>query len=109
MIPGKQYTPDELLRILWRGKWLVLVSFVLVTTATIVVASRIRVDAPDTITGVPFPGTVAPLLFSGGASVRRPLILFVVGALAVTATLLLFKGPRAEPGQPEVRNQERSD
>ena len=42
MIPGKQYTPDELLRTLWRGKWLVLVSFLLVTTATIVVAGRMR-------------------------------------------------------------------
>jgi polysaccharide chain length determinant protein (PEP-CTERM system associated) len=42
MIPGKQYTPDEILRILWRGKWLILVTFLLVTTAAIVVASRIR-------------------------------------------------------------------
>ena len=42
MIPGKQYTPDELLRILWRRKWLILASFVLVTTATIFVAGRMR-------------------------------------------------------------------
>jgi len=40
VIPGKQYTSDELLQALWRRKWLIVVSFVLVSTATVVVASR---------------------------------------------------------------------
>src|SRR5947199_10436787 len=42
MIPGKQYSPDDLLQAVWGRKWLILVSFVLVTTATIVVAGRLR-------------------------------------------------------------------
>ena len=40
MIPGKRYTP-ELLRAIWRHKWLLLVPFVLVTSATVVAARRI--------------------------------------------------------------------
>jgi polysaccharide chain length determinant protein (PEP-CTERM system associated) len=42
VIPGKQYSPDEILRAVWSRKWLVLASFILITTATIVVAGRIR-------------------------------------------------------------------
>jgi protein tyrosine kinase modulator len=49
VIPGKQYTSDEVLNALWRRKWLILVSFVLISTATIVVSSRMpdryRADA----------------------------------------------------------------
>jgi len=40
VIPGKQFTSDDLLHAAWRRKWLILVSFVLVTTATIVVVGR---------------------------------------------------------------------
>jgi len=42
MIPGKQYSPDQLLWAVWSRKWLILVSFVLITTASIVVAGRMR-------------------------------------------------------------------
>jgi polysaccharide chain length determinant protein (PEP-CTERM system associated) len=42
MIPGKQYSPEELVRAVWSRKRLILVSFLLVTTATIVVAGRMR-------------------------------------------------------------------
>jgi polysaccharide chain length determinant protein (PEP-CTERM system associated) len=41
MVPGKQYTAEDWLRAMWRRKWLILLSFVLVTTATVVVASRL--------------------------------------------------------------------
>jgi polysaccharide chain length determinant protein (PEP-CTERM system associated) len=41
VIPGKQYTPSDLLRAAWDRKWLVVLSFVIVTTVTIVVASRL--------------------------------------------------------------------
>src|SRR5919197_2476298 len=41
MIPGKQYTLDDAVRALWRRKWLILVSSVVVTTATIVVAKKL--------------------------------------------------------------------
>jgi polysaccharide chain length determinant protein (PEP-CTERM system associated) len=41
VIPGKHYTPNDLLRAGWDRKWLIVVSFVIVTTVTIVVASRL--------------------------------------------------------------------
>jgi polysaccharide chain length determinant protein (PEP-CTERM system associated) len=41
VIPGKQYTPDDVVRALWRWKWLILVLFVVVTTTTIVIARRL--------------------------------------------------------------------
>jgi polysaccharide chain length determinant protein (PEP-CTERM system associated) len=41
MVPGKQYTPEDWLQAMWRRKWIILLSFVLVTTATVVVASRL--------------------------------------------------------------------
>jgi polysaccharide chain length determinant protein (PEP-CTERM system associated) len=41
VIPGKQYTRDDAVRALWRWKWLILVSFVVVTTVTIIVAKRL--------------------------------------------------------------------
>lgn len=49
MIPGRTYSPDEILRsVLWRRKWLIVVTFVVVSTATIVGSSwlpdRFRAD-----------------------------------------------------------------
>jgi polysaccharide chain length determinant protein (PEP-CTERM system associated) len=41
VIPGKQPTPEELLLAVWNRKWDVFVSFLVVTTATIVVAGRL--------------------------------------------------------------------
>ncbi len=38
MIPGKQYTPEVLLRIGWRRKWYILVPFVVIACATAVVS-----------------------------------------------------------------------
>jgi polysaccharide chain length determinant protein (PEP-CTERM system associated) len=35
MIPGKKYTPDDVLAILWRYKWLIIVPTVLIVCATI--------------------------------------------------------------------------
>lgn len=37
MIPGKKYTPEDILRTVWRRKWLLIVPFVVVTLATVVV------------------------------------------------------------------------
>ena len=41
MIPGKSYTPEVLLRALWRQKWLVLVPFVLTSVTTVAVTRRL--------------------------------------------------------------------
>jgi polysaccharide chain length determinant protein (PEP-CTERM system associated) len=41
MIPGKRYTPEVLLRTIWRRKWLALVPFVLITSATFVMTRRL--------------------------------------------------------------------
>jgi polysaccharide chain length determinant protein (PEP-CTERM system associated) len=41
VIPGKQYTANDVLKIVWDHKWLILVSFVVVTTTTVVFASRL--------------------------------------------------------------------
>jgi polysaccharide chain length determinant protein (PEP-CTERM system associated) len=35
MLPGKTYTPEDLLRIAWKGKWLILVPAVLIGAATV--------------------------------------------------------------------------
>lgn len=35
MLPGKQFTPEEILRIVWRRKWWVFTPFVLATIATV--------------------------------------------------------------------------
>ena len=40
MIPGRRYTPLEWPGFVWKRKWLVLVTFLLVTTTTVVVALR---------------------------------------------------------------------
>ena len=37
MIPGKQYRPEDFLRIGWRRKWVIVVPFLLVATATVAV------------------------------------------------------------------------
>ena len=36
MIPGKQYSPEDYLRMAWRRKWLILVPFVLVSVSTFI-------------------------------------------------------------------------
>ena len=41
MIPGRQYTPEDWLQALLTRKWVVLVPFALITTATIMIASRL--------------------------------------------------------------------
>src|SRR5436309_8834519 len=41
MIPGKTYTYDDFLRILWRRKWVILVPFVLVSAGTFLYAKRL--------------------------------------------------------------------
>ena len=38
MIPGKRYTPETLLRLAWRRKWIILVPFVLIASTTAIVA-----------------------------------------------------------------------
>jgi polysaccharide chain length determinant protein (PEP-CTERM system associated) len=41
VLPGKKYTPEDILRILWRHKWLVVVPFAVATVAATVVAKRL--------------------------------------------------------------------
>ena len=42
MIPGRVYTPDEVLKsVLWERKWQVVFPFVLIATATIVITARL--------------------------------------------------------------------
>jgi polysaccharide chain length determinant protein (PEP-CTERM system associated) len=41
VLPGKKFTPEDILRILWRGKWLVAGPFVAIFVATAVVAWRL--------------------------------------------------------------------
>ena len=38
MLPGKKYTPDDILAIAWRYKWVIVVPFVLVAAGTVVVS-----------------------------------------------------------------------
>jgi polysaccharide chain length determinant protein (PEP-CTERM system associated) len=38
VLPGKKYTPEDLLEIAWRRKWLIVIPFVLIGTGTAVVA-----------------------------------------------------------------------
>ena len=40
MLPGKKYTPEDALRILWHHKWLVIVPFVIATAGATVLARR---------------------------------------------------------------------
>lgn len=41
MLPGKKYTPEDVLRIAWRRKWLILLPFVAVSIGTMVVAAAL--------------------------------------------------------------------
>jgi uncharacterized protein involved in exopolysaccharide biosynthesis len=41
VLPGKTYTPEEILGIAWRRKWLIAVPFVVATVCTVIVASRL--------------------------------------------------------------------
>ena len=41
MLPGKKFTPDDVLRILWRRKWLIVLPFAVALLGTAVVASRL--------------------------------------------------------------------
>jgi polysaccharide chain length determinant protein (PEP-CTERM system associated) len=41
MLPGKRYTPEAILRILWRRKWILVVPLVVIGTTTAIVASRL--------------------------------------------------------------------
>jgi polysaccharide chain length determinant protein (PEP-CTERM system associated) len=41
MIPGKRYSIEDYLRIAWRRKWLIAIPFVMISTATVVAASRL--------------------------------------------------------------------
>jgi polysaccharide chain length determinant protein (PEP-CTERM system associated) len=39
VLPGKKFTPEDIARILWRRKWLVLVPFVTIAVLTVLIAS----------------------------------------------------------------------
>jgi polysaccharide chain length determinant protein (PEP-CTERM system associated) len=41
VLPGKRYTPEDILRIVWRRKWLLVVPFLVASTSTYVVAKRL--------------------------------------------------------------------
>ncbi len=41
MLPGKQYTPEEILRIVWHHKWVIVIPFVIAAVCTAVVAHRL--------------------------------------------------------------------
>ena len=41
MLPGKKYTPEEVLQIVWHRKWLILVPFVVASVCTALVAQRL--------------------------------------------------------------------
>jgi polysaccharide chain length determinant protein (PEP-CTERM system associated) len=41
MLPGKKFTPEDLVQIAWRRRWYILVPFVVVALGTAVVASRL--------------------------------------------------------------------
>ncbi len=41
MLPGKTYTPEDILQIAWRRKWLIAVPFVVATVCTAIIANRL--------------------------------------------------------------------
>jgi polysaccharide chain length determinant protein (PEP-CTERM system associated) len=55
MIPGKKYTPEDILRIAWRRKWLMLVPLVVISLGTFAVVRRLpnKYRAETTILVVP--------------------------------------------------------
>ena len=38
MIPGKKYTPEDLLRAGWRSRWLIVLPFIFITVSTAIVS-----------------------------------------------------------------------
>ena len=53
MIPGKRYTPEAILRIVWRRKWVIVLPFVLIAGVTAAVSrtlpNRYRSDTSSSI------------------------------------------------------------
>jgi polysaccharide chain length determinant protein (PEP-CTERM system associated) len=41
VLPGKKFTPDDVVRVLWRRKWLILAPFVMISVVTALVAWRL--------------------------------------------------------------------
>ncbi len=41
MLPGKKFTPEDVLRIAWRRKWLIVLPFVAIALGTALVASKL--------------------------------------------------------------------
>src|SRR5687767_9507320 len=41
MLPGKKYTPEEIARIAWRGKWLIVIPFVVATISAVLISDRL--------------------------------------------------------------------
>src|SRR5204862_6279345 len=41
MLPGKRYTPEAILRILWRRRWVLVVPLLLIATTPAIVAHRL--------------------------------------------------------------------
>ena len=44
MIPGKRYTPETILRILWRRKWFIVIPFLFIAGATVASPVSCRID-----------------------------------------------------------------
>jgi len=41
VLPGRQYRVEDILRIAWRRKWLIVLPFVVISTATVFVTKRL--------------------------------------------------------------------
>ena len=41
MLPNKSYTPDDILKIAWRRRWIILIPFAVVTIAVAVLTKRL--------------------------------------------------------------------
>jgi polysaccharide chain length determinant protein (PEP-CTERM system associated) len=41
VLPGKKYTPEEVVEIVWRRKWLIVVPFVICAVSTVLIANRL--------------------------------------------------------------------
>ncbi|MBP1637189.1 MAG: ptk, partial [Acidobacteria bacterium] len=41
MLPGQKYTPEDIVQIAWRRKWLILLPFVVVSLGTAAVAAKL--------------------------------------------------------------------
>jgi uncharacterized protein involved in exopolysaccharide biosynthesis len=42
MLPGRQYTPEELLRLLWFRRWIVIVSAIFATLGAVALSMQIK-------------------------------------------------------------------